>query len=190
MLIHLAHIIHSLTRLVRRHLLQHFAPSRPRAAAFTKRGAIMYERSQRLRCYRWRHEYSKTRGSRVNGHRQRSIAPRREWSDRHFMNREPSLIDLSVGRRRRCRSGARRTPDVGSGARRRKWRPPNMAARAQEVRSLPIGTSAPRRRERAERRAGCARPHAAIPTSAKVRAIANLRINYSRCYLKIFVCVA
>lgn len=95
MLIHLAHIIHSLTRLVRRHLLQHFAPSRPRAAAFTKRGAIMYERSQRLRCYRWRHEYSKTRGSRVNGHRQRSIAPRREWSDRHFMNREPSLIDLS-----------------------------------------------------------------------------------------------
>lgn len=26
----------------------------------------------------------------------RSIALRREWDDRHFMNREPSLIDLSA----------------------------------------------------------------------------------------------
>lgn len=34
--------------------------------------------------------------------------------------------------------------------------------------------------------AQCASPHAPIPISAKVRAITTLRINYSRCYLKIF----
>lgn len=33
-------------------------------------------------------------------------------------------------------------------------------------------------------------PHAPRPVSAKVRANTNLRINYSRCYLKIFVCDA
>ncbi|CAH0398800.1 unnamed protein product [Chilo suppressalis] len=33
-------------------------------------------------------------------------------------------------------------------------------------------------------------PHAPIPISAKVRAITTLRINYPRCYLKIFVCEA
>ncbi|CAH2091049.1 unnamed protein product [Euphydryas editha] len=36
---------------------------RPQVAVFTKQRDNT-KRSQRLRCYRWRHEYSKTRGSR------------------------------------------------------------------------------------------------------------------------------
>ncbi|KAL4712037.1 hypothetical protein ACJJTC_003704 [Scirpophaga incertulas] len=70
------------------------------------------KRSQRLRCYRGRHEYSKTRGSRVNG--RPSIATRREWDDRHFMNREPSLIDLGRHRARPMRT--RSTIAAGSTA--------------------------------------------------------------------------
>ncbi|KAJ8716051.1 hypothetical protein PYW08_013336 [Mythimna loreyi] len=114
---------------------------RPQLAAFTKQRDNT-KRSQRLRCYRGRHEYSKTRGSRVNG--RRSIAPRREWNDRHFMNREPSPIELSAARgalpgrstRRAHSSGPPPVPAPAEVTLR-----PNMAARAQEVRSLPIGTS-------------------------------------------------
>lgn len=139
----------------------------PSAAAVRRSGGVRTtpdntKRSQRLRCYRWRHEYSKTRGSRVSG--RRSIAARREWNDRHFMNREPSLIDLSArGPRARFRP-----PEVTF--------PPNMAAcrtcaaylRARLAGRAPVGPHAP-------------------PPLAKVRAIANSRINYSRRYLKIFV---
>lgn len=82
----------------------------------------------------------------MNG--RRSIAPRREWDDRHFMNREPSLIDLNA---HRAAPSARAPPSpqgpqlaaqlapVPAPAEVTFW--PNMAARAQEVRSLPIGTS-------------------------------------------------
>lgn len=45
-------------------------------------------------------------------------------------------------------------------------------------------------RRRPPLRAGRSSPHAPIPISAKVRAITTLRINYSCCYLKIFVCDA
>lgn len=119
---------------------------RPQVAAFTKQRDNT-KRSQRLRCYRRRHEYSKTRGSRVNG--RRSIAPRREWNDRHFMNREPSLIDLST-RAASAEPGASAVGAVASPLARgppspvpaptEVTFPANMAARAQEVRSLPIGT--------------------------------------------------
>ncbi|KAH9630443.1 hypothetical protein HF086_016981 [Spodoptera exigua] len=122
---------------------------RPQLAAFTKQRDNT-KRSQRLRCYRGRHEYSKTRGSRVNG--RRSIAPRREWNDRHFMNREPSPIELSAasGERRRCARAApsAQGPQLGPApapvpAPAEVTLQPNMAARTQEVRSLPIGTSPP-----------------------------------------------
>lgn len=103
---------------------------RPQVAVFTKQRDNT-KRSQRLRCYRRRHEYSKTRGSRVSG--RRSIAPRREWSDRHSMNRKPSLIDLA-----RAASGRRSRRTAGAGAAAALLRraapaevtfPPNMAAR-------------------------------------------------------------
>lgn len=157
---------------------------RPQVAVFTKQRDNT-KRSQRLRCYRRRHEYSKTRGSRVSG--RRSIAPRREWSDRHFMNRKPSLIDLAraaSGRRsrrsRRCRRAAPPGRAGGSDV-------PAEHGGAQEVRSLPIGTSPPAASLRRTKRTD---PHASIPVSTKVRAITDLRINYSRRYLKIFVCDA
>lgn len=76
-------------------------------------------------------------------------------------------------------------PD-GSDVIRRTWR------LAQEVRSLPIHrdvSSSNRHRHRALW-ARAPSPHAPRPISAKVRAITTLRINYSRCYLKIFVCDA
>ncbi|KAF9803128.1 hypothetical protein SFRURICE_012373 [Spodoptera frugiperda] len=120
---------------------------RPQLAAFTKQRDNT-KRSQRLRYYRGRHEYSKTRGSRVNG--RRSIAPRREWNDRHFMNREPSPIELSAasGELRRCARAAPspQGPQLGPApapvpAPAEVTLQPNMAARTQEVRSLPIGTS-------------------------------------------------
>lgn len=57
----------------------------------------------------------------MNG--RRSIAPRREWDDRHFMNREPSLIDLGAHRaarahqrRRRARSSTARASSGPDGS--------------------------------------------------------------------------
>lgn len=99
---------------------------RSRLAAFTKQRDNT-KRSQRLRCYRGRHEYSLRRGSRVNG--RCSIALRREWSDRHFMNREPRPLSaagtavaagsqLGPARRRRFRP-------------RRKWRDDRTWRRAR-----------------------------------------------------------
>lgn len=59
------------------------------------------KRSHRLRCYRGDMNIRRSEGHEwTNGHR--STAPRREWNDRHFMNREPSLIDLTEFECRRC----------------------------------------------------------------------------------------
>lgn len=63
-----------------------------RLAAFTKQRDNT-KRSQRLRCYRGRHEYSKTRGSRVSGRRMPSRRGVNGTNDRHFMNREPLSIE-------------------------------------------------------------------------------------------------
>lgn len=135
----------------------------------------------------------------MNG--RRSIAPRREWNDRHFMNRVPSPIELSAASGERRRSAPPpQGPQLGPApapvpAPAEVTLRPNMAARAQEVRSLPIGTSplaagTADTRRRPPLRAAHASPHAPIPISAKVRAITTLRINYSCCYLKIFECDA
>lgn len=92
---------------------------RPQVAAFTKQRDNT-KRSQRLRCYRRRHEYSKTRGSRVSG--RRSSGPRREWSGRHFMNRKPSLIDLALAASGERSPEPALPPRCSAGPRRRKWR--------------------------------------------------------------------
>lgn len=142
-----------------------------------------------------RHEYSKTRGSRVNG--RRSIAPRREWNDRHFMNREPSPIELGARAERGAAAAPGRStggagPAAGSARRfrpRRKWRSDRTWRRARRKCAAYLSGRL-RRRHRRGRTAHHTSPHALIPISAKVRAITTLRINYSCCYLKIFVCDA
>lgn len=122
-------------------IFQHIAWS-PSSTSGLHLTNVITKRSQGLRCYRRRHEYSKTRGSRVNG--RRSTELRREWSGRHFMNWEPLVIE-------RTDTGPRQAPPLDEAASRRprcccgSGRGGSDAARehggAQEMRSLPSGTS-------------------------------------------------
>ena len=144
--------------------------ARPQLAAVTKQRDNT-KRSQRLRCYRRRHEYSKTRGSRVSG--RRSIAPRREWSDRHFMNREPSLIDLTT----RAASGGHGVASAASPGLRRRFRPTEVTSpatwrRARRKCAAYLAGLAPararaRRTARGARAAAPARPDSDIRKSAR-----------------------
>lgn len=134
----------------------------------------------------------------------RSIALRREWNDRHFMNREPSLIDLSPSGAAvvRAPSTAPQGPQHGPARPARRFRPRRKWRSDRTWRRGALAGSAQLTYRDVSASGGCARPpqprhrialpspHAPIPISTKVRAITNLRINYSRCYLKIFVCDA
>lgn len=62
--------------------------------------------------------------------------------------------------------------------------------RSRTYRDVSVGGGRSRHPPPSSARAAHANPHAPIPISAKVRAITTLRINYSCCYLKIFVCDA
>lgn len=104
---------------------------------------------------------------------------------------------LSWARRRCARAAPRRWaqlgPGAGSGPGGSDAPTEHGGARAGSAqltyRDVSVGGRSDTRR-RPPLRAGRSSPHAPIPISAKVRAITTLRINYSCCYLKIFVCDA